>query len=183
MLLVDRVSMIADEIHELLDRHRPWLLRVIQARTTLASAVEDVYSEVLLAIAKSDHRPRDDSSLAPWLCKIAIRQSALANRTAMRRDRLNKDYAHQSPDSPAATDPIFWLMDQERRDLVRQVLHEMEPEVRGVLLAKFVEKLTYPQLAQRLGVAEHVVQYRVAQAKKRLRQMLTQRGIDQEDLS
>lgn len=183
MLLVDRVSILADEIHELLHRHRPWLLRVIQARTISASSVDDVYAEVLLAIAKTDQRPETDEALAPWLCKIAIRQAALANRTAMRRDRLTEDYAQRSPESPAAEDPIFWLMDQERRDLVRQVLREMEPEVRGVLLAKFVERLTYPQLAHRLGVAEHVVQYRVAQAKKRLRQMLTERGIDHEDLS
>ena len=178
------MSSVADDIQELVKTHRVWLRRVIAARTGSHDAVEEVYSETLLAVTKSDQRPTDEAQVAPWMCKIAVRQSALYQRKSYRQQKLVEGYAHQQqPTSEDEEDPIFWLLDQERRDLVRQALGEMEPEARNILIMKFVERLTYNQIGERLGVAPHVAEYRIARGKKQLRTLVTQRGVTEEDLS
>jgi RNA polymerase sigma factor (sigma-70 family) len=79
-------------------------------------------------------------------------------------------------------DPIYWLLDRERSDLVREALATMDEEKRTLLIWKYVDRMTYNQLADRLRVPAHVVEYRVVTAKKALRRLLIDCGIGEEDL-
>lgn len=176
------MSRVAENIDEMIDRHREWLLRVIAAHTKNKDMIDDVLAEVFLAVAKSSDQPQANTAWEPWLCKIAVRQSALANRRAMRQQRLSDRYAQVSSVDESEHDPILWLLAQERTETVREVLGEIESEMRSVLIDKYVQKLTYAQLGERLGVADHVAEYRVARAKKQLRARLIQRGFEKEDL-
>ena len=79
-------------------------------------------------------------------------------------------------------DPVYWLLDRERSDLVREALAAMDEEKRTLLIWKYVDGMTYGQLANRLRVPAHVVEYRVVTARRSLRRLLIQRGIGEDDL-
>ena len=178
------MSTVADDIAELAAPHKGWLMRVITRRTGDAVAADDVFADVMLAVAKSDDRPSTDDQIQPWLCKIAIRQAALFHRKRSRRNKMLDGFAAGQPSaSDESSDPIFWLLDQERRDVVQQCLAELTAEARELLMMKLVERKTYRELADQLDVAPHVVEYRVARAKEELRTLLMQRGLNKEDLS
>ena len=153
----------------------------MRARTVHTDMVDDVMSEVLLAVSKSPQRPPPEE-WQPWLCKIAVRQAALANRTALRREQLSERYAKQNVGDEFSEDPIVWLLDKERHDTLRMVLGDLDLDMRELLIAKYVHRQTYAQIGERLGIAEHVAEYRVSRAKKQLRSMLVERGLSEEDV-
>lgn len=145
--------------------------------------VEDVMQEIGLAIAHSKHPPKHDEDLRPWLCTIAIRQCALALRKATRQRRLETVVAENADDSGSKLeDPIFWLLNRERSKLLRDALKELDEDFRALLVWKYVEGKTYPELANQLNTPTHVLEYRVTKAKSLLRQLLIARGVEKEDL-
>ncbi|MCE9629745.1 MAG: RNA polymerase sigma factor [Planctomycetia bacterium] len=168
----------------LVERHRGWLERLVAARTCSRDAVDDVLQEVALAVARTGQPPVGEHEERPWVCTIAIRQCALFLRRASRRARLRTRAVEQR--SGAATDrlqddPIYWLMAREDAGLVARALAGLGRDDRQLLEWKYVEEHTYPQLAARLEVPRHVVEYRVVTAKKRLRGLLIDMGLGEDD--
>ncbi len=153
--------------------HREWLERLVASRVGSAEAVQDVFQEICLAVVKSDRRPESLDAVAPWLCRIALRQSAMYLRTKGRKHRMLQDYAenHAAP-QVSEHDPIHWLLHQEREALLREAIGGLSNELRLILQAKYFERLTYEQMAQRFGLSTHAVEYRLVEAKRQLRAAL-----------
>lgn len=168
----------------LLERHRDWLARLVAARTGRRDAVDDVLQEVAVAVTRSTRPPRVEHEERPWLCMIAIRQCALFLRTSSRRARLlaraAEQVSHWAGNRPE-DDPIFWLMGREDAALVTRAMASLAAEDRQVLEWKYVAGETYPELATRLGVPKHVAEYRVVAAKKRLRGLLVDIGLGEDE--
>lgn len=168
------------EAPPLVERHRGWLERLVAARTCNRGSVDDVLQEVALAVARTGQPPVGEHEERPWLCAIAIRQCALFLRQASRRARLLASVVEQR--SGDATDrlqddPIYWLMLREDAGLVGRAIAGLGHDDRQLLEWKYIEGHTYPQLAARLRVPRHVVEYRVVTAKKRLRGLLVEMGL------
>jgi RNA polymerase sigma factor (sigma-70 family) len=180
---IDQHDRAASPFDDVVQRNREWLVRLISSRTGSQTLVEDVLQEVGLAVARSAQRVSGDEELRPWLCKITIRQCALVLRNAQRQRRLLEGAAANGLDGESRLDdPVYWLLDRERSDLVREALATMDQEKRTLLIWKYVDRMTYNQLADRLRVAAHVAEYQVVTAKKALRRLLIDRGIGEEDL-
>jgi RNA polymerase sigma factor (sigma-70 family) len=144
--------------------------------------VEDIVQEVGLAVARTAHIPEPEEELRAWLCTIAIRQCGLALRRAERRQRLvDGAIANATTPDSRLDDPIYWLLSRERTDLVRGALEAMDPEERSLLIWKYVEGRTYGELGRCLRVPPHVVEYRVVTARKRLRGLLIERGLGEDE--
>ena len=120
--------------------------------------------------------------MAPWLCKIVVRQCALFARRRSRHQRKLDGYhqAWQTPDVQAA-DPVVWLLRRERSDIVRGELEAMDRPARELLLWKYILGQSYEMIGSRLGVSRHAAEYRVIEARKDLRRRLQARGIEGDD--
>lgn len=168
----------------LVERHRGWLSRLVASRIGRGDSVDDVMQEVALAVARSQKTPEGECDERPWLCAIAIRQCALFLRSSYRRGRLLSRAADQLPHAVCdrlQEDPIYWLMGREDAGLVARALAALDDADRQVLAWKYVDGQSYPQVAARLGVPRHVAEYRVVTAKKRLRSLLVDIGMGEEE--
>ena len=153
-----------------------WLRAVVAGRTGSATLAEDVLQEVALAEAAAppDSRPPDHAR-GPWLYRVAVRQAALALRTAGRRRTRERRAA--APAEDAAPPPLAALLHAETAGLLRSALADLPPGDRDVLILKYVEDLTYAQAAARLGVSAHCVEDRLRRGRGRLRRALARRGV------
>jgi len=160
------------------DNH-DWMRRVIIARTESADHVDDIVQDVHLAVTRSQARPECADEVAPWLCKIVVRQCALVARSRARYERKLAGFreSREAADSERG-DPMVWLLDQEQRDLVRNALGLLDPQCRQLLIWKYVNGISYRDIAARLAVSVHVAEYRVIDARKQLRRRLHEQGID-----
>ena len=155
--------------------HAPWLRTVIRSRLNEPQAVDDVMQEVALGVLKSNHRPTDPTKIAPWLYRVSIKQCLMYRRSAGRRRKLVNRVAEQRPISTSMEggDPLKWLLGRERQQSIR-LAFECLPELdRQILILKHTENWSYQLLAERLGVSLNTVEYRLLQARKRLRAELS----------
>lgn len=159
--------------------HARWLRTVVVSRVGESAAVDDVLQQVGLAVARASQRPAQPDAVAPWLYRTAVRQCLLHRRTAGRRRRLLSRWADETQANSVDADgsPLDWLLHEERRTLAGAALAELPELDRQLLLLKHTEHWTYRQLAEHLGVSVNAIEYRLLQARERLRQRLTTAGV------
>lgn len=158
-----------------------WLRRLIDRRVQPLDCGDEVLQEVLVAASQSNSLPSEPEQRAPWLARVAIRQSAMALRSWCRRRRREAEYlsARESSEDPLANDPIYALLLSERREFVREQLARLDPQQREVLVLKYVAGCSYKEIAKRLSMDVAAVEYRLTQARKTLRRRLVEAGLDE----
>jgi RNA polymerase sigma-70 factor, ECF subfamily len=159
-----------------LAQHERWLRTVVLARVREPQAVEEVMQEVALAAVKQAAPLSDASKVAPWLYRLAVRQALLYRRKCGRRrrlvDRYGQEVQHGDRGSRLASDPLGWLIAEERRALVRRALSHLAPRDAEILLLKYTENWNYHQIAAHLDVSHAAVEARLHRARARMRQQL-----------
>jgi len=155
-----------------LAQHDRWLRTVVAARVGQAGAVDDVMQEIALAAVR-ERAPLDDAGkLAPWLYRLAVLQSLLYRRKQGRWRKLAERYNERYPAAGRncrETDPLEWLLSDERKTLVRRALIRLAPRDAEILMLKYGEGWSYRQLAHHLGTSESAVETRLHRARQRLR--------------
>jgi RNA polymerase sigma factor (sigma-70 family) len=159
-----------------LAQHDRWLRTVVLARVREPQAVDEVMQEVALAAVRQAAPIADAQKVAPWLYRLAVRQSLLYRRKCGRRRRLVNRYADTAAygdrGRPPVLDPVGWLIAQERHGLVRKALSRLQSRDAEILLLKYTEGWNYHQIADHLGISHAAVEARLHRARARLRQEL-----------
>jgi RNA polymerase sigma factor (sigma-70 family) len=157
-------------------QHDRWLRTIVLARLGERQAVPEVMQEVALA-AVAQHAPLDDRTrVGPWLYKLAVRQALMYRRRRGRQRKLLDGYARNQPGGKSTSEirePLDWLLQDERRELVRAALEQLPRRDAEILLLKYTENWSYRVLAAHLGVSESAVETRLHRARGRLRAALS----------
>ncbi|HEV2969409.1 MAG TPA: RNA polymerase sigma factor [Pirellulales bacterium] len=155
-----------------LAEHGRWLRTVVVARVGEPQAVDEVMQEVSLAAVRSRSPLQDASKVAPWLYRLAVRQSLLYRRKQGRRrklvDRFAERFRPTEQDSRTA-DPLDWLLADERERLVRVAMDRMPSRELEILMLKYTEGWSYKDLARHLDIDHSAVESRLHRARARLR--------------
>jgi RNA polymerase sigma-70 factor (ECF subfamily) len=155
-----------------LRQHDRWLRTVVYSRVGGSEGVDDVMQEVALAAVRHSATLPEAGKIAPWLYRVAVRQSLLYRRKAGRRRKLTNGYALQKPvaeGDESSPEPLDWLLAQERSRLVRVAMERLARRDREILLLKYAENWSYQQIAEHLGVTQSAVEARLHRARARLR--------------
>jgi RNA polymerase sigma-70 factor (ECF subfamily) len=156
--------------------HERWLRTIVFARLGEPQAVDEVMQEIALAAVKQQAPLSNPAKVAPWLYRVAVRQTLLYRRKQGRLRKLNHRLVERAVSQPSdgpIDDPLDWLLAEERRRLVRRALEKLAPTDAQLLLLKYSENWSYAQIAERLGVSESAIESRLHRARQRMRQELT----------
>ncbi len=159
--------------------HDRWLRTVVHARLGERQAVGEVMQEIALAAVAQQAPLQDRSRVAAWLYRLAIRQVLLYRRKCGRQRKLVDGYARDQIGSAGVLDirePLDWLLQAERRGLVRVALERLPRRDAEILLLKYSENWSYRVLAAHLGTSESAVEARLHRARARLRNALNDSG-------
>lgn len=154
-----------------LSEHEAWLRTALHSRLGSQDEVDEVMQEIALAAANQVAKQQPVERIGPWLYRVALRQVMLFRRKAGRRRKLmqsvrDKSNAQQQPS------PLHFLLSDERQQSVRQVMARLGELERQMLMLKYVEGLSYGEIAERIGVTASAVQSRLHRARAQLRQGL-----------
>jgi RNA polymerase sigma factor (sigma-70 family) len=155
-----------------LAEHERWLRTVIGARLGEPQAVDEVMQEVSLAAVGQRAPLNDASKVAPWLYRLAVRQSLLYRRKQGRRRKMIGRYAERFRPTEADNrhvDPLSWLLAEERRSQVRSAMSRLPRRDAEILLLKYNEDWSYDEVAKHLGISQSAVEARLHRARQRLR--------------
>ncbi|MCG8649496.1 MAG: sigma-70 family RNA polymerase sigma factor [Pirellulales bacterium] len=157
----------------LIDNHR-WLWIVIYSRLGDAAATEDVLQEVSVAAVRRRNDFAESEHAKSWLYQVALRQTMLLRRKEHRHRAKIRGYGQCLP----ASDPqtyLGWLCSDEEAGQLHQALQQLKPTDRQVLVLKYCEDYSCPQIAHLLGVKETTIQTRLLRARRRLRGLLIEK--------
>lgn len=166
-----------------LGRHDRWLRTVVLARTGEPQAIDDVMQEAALAVLRVNSGPSDQTKLAPWLYRLAVRQALLYRRRMGRARRLHGRYANLTRRAGLnghAPDPLVWLMGLEQSEMIRTALKGLPRRDAESLLLKYLEGWSHMEIADHLGISHAAVVSRVNRARARLRIDLLEMNVDKE---
>jgi RNA polymerase sigma-70 factor (ECF subfamily) len=152
---------------ELVERYSPRLRYFLRKLLTSADWAEDSLQDVWLDVFRALPRLADPQALRAWIYRIA-RDRALA--------RLRKSRRREQPlDEANCIDPA--TMDEspfspEDAAAIHAALDQLPAEQREVLVLRFLEDMSYEQIARIVGCQLGTVRSRIHYGKQALRRAL-----------
>lgn len=125
----------------------------------------DVLQEVWLAVIRNIARLKSPEAFTVWLYRIA--RSKAMNRLGVDHRHLPLD--EEFPASNDSSEPFFATDDVAA---LHAAIANLRPEHRDVLLLRFMEDLSYEQIAQVVGCGVGTVRSRIFYAKAALKRQL-----------
>jgi RNA polymerase sigma-70 factor (ECF subfamily) len=153
-------------LEDLFLRHSPRLGYYLR-RMLSRDDVEDVQQEVWLTVIRRIGRLRSPEAFTIWLYQIA--RSKALNRRADRRMALSLGQEGVAEEIADEQEPEFSAADAAR---IHEGLARLNPIHREVLVLRFMEDLSYEQIAEVVRCNTGTVRSRLHYAKRALLQQL-----------
>lgn len=129
----------------------------------------DVMQQVFLQLFRKLNQFESKSQFSTWLYRLTVNE-ALQHLRRQKRGRLQP--LNYDPMNPGPADS----QSGENRELLELALKRVEPEQRSIFLLKEVEKLSYKEIAETLGIPEGTVGSRLNRVRQELQQHLKDLG-------
>lgn len=152
---------------EMVHEHAAMVLATARRITGDAALAEDVMQETFLELSRSS--PGSVRSVAAWLHRVAWRKACNAVRGESRRHRHEQEAATMLHNSPASHSGDI-------EACIDEMIEDLPPELRGLLVMHYLEGRTQQDLAASLGVSQSTVSRQLDTAVERLRSGLRTRG-------
>jgi RNA polymerase sigma factor (sigma-70 family) len=134
---------------------------------------EDIAQRVFCDLARKARFLQHHPALSAWLHRSTRYRAIDALRAESRRKKLNEDFAMMEDSSPTGD-----AIDLARlRPLVDAALDDLKEGDREVVLLRYFNEFTFPEIAQRLQLSESAARMRAERALNKLRLKLERRGI------
>jgi RNA polymerase sigma-70 factor (ECF subfamily) len=168
-----------DAFAALMEPMRPALVRVA-AGVVGESDAEDVVMDALLRVWRALPAFRQGASVRTWVIRI-VRNGALDSlRSRSRRREVSLEQEGDGEDEPTTMDfpdpsvvhPGDAMGSAEDREVVSQALARLEGVHRRALELRYMDDLSYGEIAEATGVSIGTVMSRIFYAKRKLAKLL-----------
>ncbi len=155
-------------------RHGVRIYRFAQRLLRDESAAEDTLSEVFLDVWQQAGRFERRSQVATWLLGITRNKalSCLRRRSTAQLDDEIVEFIEDTSDTPEAA-----LQKQERSEILRECLQRLSPAHREIIDLVYYHEQTVEEVSAIIGVPVNTVKTRMFYARKRIAEMMSERGI------
>lgn len=158
---------------ELVRRHVDLVHSAAFRLTGEMHAAKDVTQTVFMALAQNAARLTHHPVLSGWLHTTARNLAAKNVRAAVRRQNHESEAAAMNQLLPPANDATW----EEIAPHLDAALGELNESERDIVLLRYFERKSAPEMADLLGISNEAAQKRVSRAVERLRAYFNQRGV------
>jgi RNA polymerase sigma-70 factor (ECF subfamily) len=153
---------------ELSRRYRDMYIRFAVRMLGNHDEAEDVLQSAFIRAYRAIDRCRDPARFGAWLYQIVANECrTFVTRRARRERRLVRDELrlHEAAISPASDA-------RDTLDDVQYAVDQLDVDQREAFVMKYVEELSYEEMAEITGVGVSALKMRVKRACSRLRELL-----------
>lgn len=161
----------------LFDRHQRRVYNVAVRVLGDRDAAQDVVQEIFLTLARRVRTWRGDAAFSSWLYRATVNRAIDRRRREGRRaaaslDDMAVDLETASLPGRPDTDESHAGERAEAAQQVQRALLRLSPKLRAVAVLRYVEGLTYEQLAEVLDCSIGTVKSRLNRAHQALQDLL-----------
>ena len=127
---------------------------------------QDVFLKIFKALGTFDQR----ANFQTWLISVS-RNLCIDHYRSVRKEREMVDRSVDAPDvSPVSTEPdaLATLVRGDRRAMLHRALGRLPDTLRGAVLLRDIQELSYQEIADRLALPEGTVKSRINRGRKEL---------------
>ncbi len=161
---------------------REILVRFCARYTGDPIAAEDLAQKTLLEAWRHERHLRDPRARRAWLFSIARRECLTWARGRERSRLVTLGSLDEIESDSRLADDFDVETELERDDLaclLDRAMALLPPEIRGVLVERYIEESPQAEVAERLGLTEGAVEARLHRGKLALRRVLTTQLADE----
>ena len=165
---------------ELVERYQRYVFNIVYQHLGDPSEVEDAAQEIFLRIFKSIKRFRGNSSLETWIYRIALnyvrsywhRRGLLGRLFIQPPVHTDEERGFDVTSTLAADtrDPAATAEHLRLAEAIVQVVKQLPPIYREVLIMREIQELGYEEIAEILGVNLGTVKSRIKRARDLVRE-------------
>ena len=159
--------------------------RVFQYLMTImneATLAEETLVEVMLAIWKGLNSFKGQSKVSTWIFGIAHHKAVDALRKVTSQQRGGIPLEDIADTEGSNENPMEDAQQKGMALLTNQGLMTLSSDHREILHMAFYEELSYPEIAELLGIPVNTVKTRVYYAKQQLKKRLQRQGVTEESI-
>lgn len=164
-----------DAFRTLVLRYEERVFRVLARFTRDRMETEDLAQEVFLKVFRKLDTFQQDSAFYTWVYRIAVNTAAdnLSRRKRRRLHLVSDDsMLDHGPSGETGASAEAPLLEEEMRQVTRQVLDGLPEKYRTILILREYEDLAYTAIAEVLGCSIGTVESRLFRARKRFKEAL-----------
>lgn len=149
-----------DAFEQLVDRHQQWAWSVAYSYLGDASRAEDLVQDVFLKIFEARENYEPSAQFQTYLQRILV-------RTCIDRERKRKPlYTDEMPPGDkSSADPLDELVDEEVGRAIQETLNDLPAQQRMVLILKYIQNLSYDEVADRMNRTNKAVESLLSRAR------------------
>jgi len=151
---------------ELFNKHAQELRNYLYFKCRDLAQAQDLMQESFLRLWQNRSRVKADKAL-PYLYTVGNRLFL----DQKRHEKVVLKFFQQQQVSVDREDPLYLVELEEFRTRLEKILNEMPEKWRTVFLMNRIEKITYREIAQRLGLSIKAVEKRMHNALKHLQEV------------
>jgi RNA polymerase sigma-70 factor, ECF subfamily len=159
----------------LFGRHHVRVYRFVLRMVRNEATAEDLISEVFLDVWRQADKFEGRSTVSTWMLSIA-RYKALSALRRRGEAELDDEMADAIEDQ--ADDPEVTLAKKDKGAVLRQCLGGLSAEHREIIDLVYYHEKSVEEVAGIVGIPEATVKTRMFYARKKLSELLKERGID-----
>ena len=148
-----------------------FLLRLVRSEATAEDLVSDVFLDVWRQAGKFEGR----SAVSTWMLSIA-RFKALSTLRRKPEEELDEETAAGIEDQ--SDNPETTLAKKDKGALLRECLSRLSTDHREIIDLVYYHEKSVEEVAAIVGIPEATVKTRMFYARKKLSELLKERGID-----
>lgn len=156
-------------------RHHVKVYRFVLRLVRNESSAEDLISEVFFDVWRQAGKFEGRSAVSTWLLSIARFKALSALR---KRGEAELDEEAASAIEDQSDDPEVTLAKKDKGAVLRQCLAGLSAEHREIIDLVYYHEKSVAEVAGIVGIPEATVKMRMFYARKKLSELLKERGID-----
>jgi RNA polymerase sigma-70 factor, ECF subfamily len=157
-------------LEELIAHYQPKLQRFLTTMLADRTGLEDVVQEVWIDVFRDVPKLAEPRAFLAWLYRIA-RNRALQSLRRRRRSPVPLDAIDVAEPDESSID-----LGAADGEALQQAMNQLHPEHRAVVVMRYVDNLSYSEIATAAGCPVGTVKSRLYNAKRMLREFLNGRN-------
>lgn len=149
-----------------------FLMRLVQNKATAEEFVNEVFMEIW------QHAGRYEGRSSPTTWMMAIAHNKAVSGLRKRREATGVDEAAMAEVPDLDDDPEETTQKQDKGRIMRTCIARLSPDHREILDLVYYQEMSVGEAADVLGIPENTVKTRMFYARKKLSELLVERGID-----
>jgi RNA polymerase sigma-70 factor, ECF subfamily len=150
-----------------LGEHGSSVLKVARAYTLTSEECQDLAQEILLSAWQSLPKFAGHASPATWFYRVALHTAMNWRRKDIPRRTRQQPLLDVQAVAPDGTDGAQQAQHRETIEQLYNAIHQL-PKTDAALVLLYLDELSYPEMAEVLGISESNVGVKLNRAKKAL---------------